>query len=271
MRLGHVVLPLVLLATGAATLGCGAGQTQAVSALKYAEDAKKAYDKALEAFLDKDWEDARVLFAEVKRKYAYSRYARLAELRIADIDYEQEKFASAITAYRAFTHDHRTDESVPYARFRIARGLYQQINDTLLLPPQEERDQAATADAYRELNAFLTDFPETKWSKEAKFMLIMVTGRLVRHELYVARYYLRRDNFEAAAKRVQYALREYDGSGLEPEAMVLLGETFLKMKKNDEAKQVFRQMLGVYPGSPFTDAAKNFLAEMDRPGSAVAR
>jgi len=268
MRVALIALALVL---APLSVGCAETQTAPSNPLQYSEDARKAYDKALEAFLDRDWEEARVLMGEVKRKYAYSRYARLAELRIADIDYEQEKFSSAITAYRAFTHDHRTDESVPYARFRIARALYQQVSDTVLLPPQEERDQAATVDAYRELTAFLTDYPDSKWSRDAKFMLLTTTGRLVRHELYVARYYLKQDKFEASAKRVQYALRTFDGSGLEPEAMVLLAEIYLKMKKVEEAKQVLAQMLAVYPASPFTDAARNFLREIDGRNTAVAR
>jgi outer membrane protein assembly factor BamD len=252
-------------------LGCGAADTQPQSALQYSENAKKAYAKALEAYLDHDWEEARVLMGEVKRKYAYAREARLAELRLADIEFEQEKYATAITGYRTFTHDHRTDESVAYARYRICKALFAQLSDTLLLPPQEERDQAQSVDAYRELNSFLIDYPESKWGKEAKFMLLTVTGRLVRHELYVARYYLDKGNFESSVKRIQYALRQYDGSGLEPEAMVLLGETYLKMKKQKEAGEVFHQLLAVYPGSPFTDAAKQFLAELEKPGSTVAR
>jgi outer membrane protein assembly factor BamD len=97
-------------------------------------------------------------------------------------------------------------------------------------------------------------------------MLTIVTGRLVRHELYVARYYLRRDEYEAAVWRTQYALRTYDGSGLEPEAMVLLGETYLKMHKPVEARSSFSQALAKYPTSSFSAAARNFLLELDRQG-----
>lgn len=91
-------------------------------------------------------------------------------------------------------------------------------------------------------------------------MLVSVTDRLVRHELYVARYLLREDRFEPAVKRIQYALRTYDGSGLEPEAMVLLSETYLKMKKDKEAREVLNQVVSVYPASPFADVAKRYLA-----------
>jgi len=249
------------------TAGCGGSKPESRGALNYAEDAKRAYDKAMVAFEGRDWEDAKALFKEVKNKYSYSRYARLSELRIADIDYSMEKLAESIQGYRTFVHDHRTDPEVPYARFRICKALFEQISDGGgLLPPLEERDQATSNESYKELSSLVKDFPVGPYAKQSKYMLAVVTGRLVRHELYVARYYLKRDEFEAAAGRALYALRTYTGSGLEPEAMVLLGETYLKMQKPAEARRAFSQMLAKYPAAPFSAAAKNFLLEMDRQG-----
>jgi outer membrane protein assembly factor BamD len=258
-------LPL-LLALGALPAvagGCAASEPVPTNPLRYAEDARKAYRKALEAFFDHDWLDARSLMQEVKRKYPNSRYARLAELRLADIDFAEEKLPAAVTAYRAFSHDHRTDDGVPYARFQVCKALYNQISDTLLLPAQEERDQATAVDAYRELRSFLDDYPASKWTRDAQFMLVNATGRLVRHELYVARYYLGQGNFESTVLRVQYALKHFEGSGLEPEAMVLLAETYLKMKKPDRAREVLNQILATYPSSPFAEPARHFLANLD--------
>jgi outer membrane protein assembly factor BamD len=262
-RLPLLVALVALGALPAASGGCASTEPVPTNPLRYAEDARKAYRKALEAFFDRDWLDARSLFQEVKRKYPNSRYARLAELRLADIDFEEEKLPSAVTSFRAFAHDHRTDEGVPYARYQVCRALYNQISDTLLLPAQEERDQATAVDAYRELRSFLDDFPASKWTRQAQFMLVHATGRLVRHELYVARYYLGQGNFEPAAARIQYSLRHFQGSGLEPEAMVLLAETYLKMKKPDQAREVLGELLASYPSSPFSEPAKNFLARMD--------
>ena len=248
-------------------VGCGGGATENRGALHYTEDAKRAYDKAMIAFEEHDWEEAKTLFKDVKKKYSYSRYARLAELRIADAEYESEKVAEAIQAYRSFVHDHRTDPEVPYARFRICKGLFDQVSDApLLLPPLEERDQATNLDAYKELSTFVKDYPSGKYALQAGYMLAVVTGRLVRHELYVARYYLRRDEFEATVGRAKYALRTYDGSGLEPEVMVLLGETYLKMHKQADARSTFSQVLAKYPTSAFSTPARKFLLEMDRQG-----
>lgn len=256
MRLSPKLLCLVALATVAPA--CGA-KKPAASPLEYAENAKLEYEAALKAYFDKDWEEAALLFKEVKRKYGYSRYARLADLRLADIEYKQEKFAEAITAYKGFVHDYPNDPEVPYARFRVAKALFEQSSPTLLLPPLEERDLASVHEAYDAIRAFLGDYPNYKRARELDYMLEMVSGLLARHELYVARFYLTRGNFQAAVARCQYALRTYEGSGLEAEAMVLLGETYLKMKKRKKARAVLRQMLSLYPDSPFGIPAKNFL------------
>src|SRR5438105_2424197 len=91
------------------------------SALNYTANAKRAYEVAMDDFNHHNWLEAQGEFRDVRRKFGYSKYAKLAELRIADIDYEQEKYAEAVHGYRQFIHDHRSDnEDVAYARSRIA-------------------------------------------------------------------------------------------------------------------------------------------------------
>ncbi|WP_437785896.1 outer membrane protein assembly factor BamD [Sorangium sp. So ce1097] len=229
--------------------------------LTYTEDARAAYNEAMAAFQAKDWEDARALFSELKRRFAYSRYARLADLRIADIDFELGKYPEAIAAYRAFIQEHRTDRNIEYAKYRMAKALFLDIDDTVFLPPAEERDQATTIEAHREVRTFLRQFPRSRYREDAAYMLEVVTGRLVRHELYVARYYLKEDAFDATLARIDYALKTYPGSGLDPEALVLKGETLLKMKKRDEARAVFESVIRDW-GGPFAVTARRFLDEM---------
>lgn len=255
---------LVAAGGGAGVEACSPSKPAAgTDALHYTENARAAYGKALQAYLDRDWETATELFKEVKRKYGQSRYGRLAELRLADVAFEQEKLSEAIGAYKGYVQAHRNDPDIAYAQYRVCRALFLQVSDSVMMSPQEERDQANVRDAYVELRRFRKEHPSTKWSSDIDYMLESVTGRLARHELYVARFYLGRDNFEAAVSRIQYALRNFDRSGLEPEAMVLLGEVYLKMKKAREAREAFQRVLGQYPESPFSVPARSFLNEMD--------
>jgi outer membrane protein assembly factor BamD len=266
----------VALATG--SLACE--KPEAHTALSYTADAQRAYNEALKEFDDHNWIEAQALFREVKRKYHYSKYAKLAELRIADADFEQEKYAEAIREYRQFVHDHRSDpEEVAFARSKIAEAQYKQINESFLLPTADERDQAIILDAFKELKGYVHDYPDAKESAKIKELLADVTARLMRHELYVARFYLQRDNFQAAVFRVQYAMRNFASppsakgpdaigvdSGLEAEALLLLGEVYLKMKKYPEAHESFDAILRDYPQSPLIVQAQNFLNYMHERG-----
>ena len=242
------------------------------SALGYTEDAKRAYDAAMLEYTAHDWLDAQAAMREVKRKYSYSKYARLAELRIADADYEQEKYSDAIREYKDFMHAHRSDaDDVAYARGRIAEATYAEMPEGSLIGAPEERDQASVVDAYKELTSYLSDFPDAKETAHIRELLGQVIARLVRHELYVARFYLGRDNYEAAVARIQYALKNYgpgsgaSQAGVEPdgdlaaEALLLLGQTYLKMHKWADARQAFQAIVSSHGESPFTVQARDYL------------
>ena len=239
------------------------------SPLHYTENAKRAYEQALEAYFDRDWEYANQLFKDVKRKWGYSRYARLAELRLADASFRQEKYAEATGMYKGFVSDYPNDPEVEYARFRIAKGEFSQSSGNALQPPLEERELSNIRDAHAALRAMVSDYPVSKYRNEIDYMLEVVTGLLVRHELYVAKFYLRRDNFEAAVARCEYALKNFEDSGLEPEALTLLGETYPKMKELDKARVVLEAVLKRYPDSAFTVPAKRFLARLGATGPHV--
>ena len=89
---------------------------------------------------------------------------------------------------------------------------------------------------------------------------------------------LARDNFQAAVFRIQYAMRNFAGgpsmrgpdeaidSGLEAEALLLLGEVYLKMKKYPEARESFNVILRDYPQSPLVVQATNYLTYMQGRG-----
>ena len=272
------------LALGAVTLGltlAGCDDEPAKTALNYTSNAKRAFDDAMSEFNSHNWIEAQNLFREFKRKYSSARkYVLLAELRIADADFEQEKYTEAIREYRAFVHDHQgqtVTEETTYARSRIADAEYKEIGDSFFLASGEERDQASVLDAYRELRSFIHDYPASKETERMRKLLTDVTGRLIRHELYVARFYLGKNNYAATITRVEYAIHNFssravvgglvsDDAGLEPEALILLGETYLKMHKWNEARDSFAAILQHFPRSERTQQAQQYLAFMKERG-----
>jgi outer membrane protein assembly factor BamD len=254
IRLSALGLAVVLPAA------CAGEERRAESALEYAENAKREYDKGVRALEAENWEGATEVFNDLRRKYSYSRYARLAELRLADGDFAQEKFAEAISAYKAFAHDYPNDPETPYARFKVAKAQYDSVSQSALMPPLEERDLAFVNDALKSISEYQNDYRSSPYHRDLAYMKAVVMGLLARHELYVARFYLSESNFGAALARCEYALKTFDKSGLEAEALVLLGEVRMKEKKRALARQAFEKVVTDYPASPFVLPARRFLA-----------
>ena len=85
---------------------------------------------------------------------------------------------------------------------------------------------------------------------------------LAAHEMYVARFYLRGDHPVAAIGRLRTLITTYPTSGYEPEALLLLGETYLDLRDPEQAKRAFQEIAQRYPKSKFLPDAKRHLAQL---------
>lgn len=266
MRRPLLFLPAMLLsaAVGTTLVGCEPSQKAkyGTGVLKYSENARRAYEDAMVAFKDKDWLEAGAQFREVRRRFSFSIYAPLAQLRLADIEYEQEKWSEAITLYKGFERENPKHAEVGWARMRMARSYYNQISDAFLLPAQEERDQSAVVEATREIARYIEEFPEGPQVREMKDLHADCLARLVAHELYVARFYMKKDKYEAALARATYAVTKYRGSKRDVEALVVQGEILLMLKRKQEARATFEYVMKKYPDDPQTVQAKKFLDKL---------
>ena len=228
----------------------------------YTDDARRAYERALSAFDSEDCITAEPLFRDVRANYPYTRYAALSELREADCLAMQDKHAEAIEIYQRFARVRASHEQVPYARFKAAESQYEQIpSEWFLSPPAHERDLRAARDALKDLRRYLLDFPDDKNANQAAEMEQKTLALLARHELYVADFYLTQENGRAAITRLRDLLRSYEGSGYEPQALLLMGRTQLIMKDREAAHATFRQLIARYPESGSAVQAEHYLAE----------
>lgn len=256
-------LPLLLLALACAGNGAAAAGPEEPRAISYGRDAQELYETALLAMRRNRCVDAEPVFSKIRRDYPYSRFAALAELRIADCKAKAQSWAEAIAAYRNFVRFRPSHAQVPYARFRIAASHYEQIpGEWLLSPPVYERDQRETQEALRQLRRFLLDYPRDERVGEVREMIAGCLRILAEHELYVARFYLSRDAYPATVLRLRTLLTAYEGSGVEPQALLMLGRTYLRMDEGDEARRAFEELVERFPESDSAGAAQRELRRL---------
>jgi outer membrane protein assembly factor BamD len=85
---------------------------------------------------------------------------------------------------------------------------------------------------------------------------------LAAHELYVARFYLKRDAYRGVISRLKGLLASYPGSGVEPKALLLLGEVYLKTKEVEAARQTFSEVVQRFPESGEAKKARALLSKL---------
>ncbi|MFO7749874.1 MAG: outer membrane protein assembly factor BamD [Desulfobacteraceae bacterium] len=154
------------------------------------------------AFMDEDYHQAIESFTTLKDWYPFSRYAILAELKIADAHYEREEYAEAIFAYREFEKLHPRNEAIPYVIYRRGMCWYNRI-DTV------DRDQKSAKKSMAQFNRLKEQYPESSYAQKAEDKTEKCIASLAGHELYVANFYLKKEEYRAALKRFEYLFAHY--------------------------------------------------------------
>ncbi len=256
-----IVRALVVSLMVFAPAGCAETPAVAHPAVHYADEAHHHYDEAMALYDESQWVEANDAFRAVRRDYGLSHWGWLADLRIADIDFKQEKYTEALSGYRSWVRYHPTQPEAVYAHFMIARCYYAQIpDDWFLVPATWERDQSTVHDAVTALQRFVTDHPHAEQITEARRLLHNARESLARHEVYVARFYVSRQRYPAAISRLLGVLENFDDSTAGPSALMQLGEIYLRTNRRDEARGAFTQVVDVYPTSEEVFAARRYLA-----------
>jgi outer membrane protein assembly factor BamD len=262
-RVGQRLLLAAWLLGAYGLLGCSAQAKLTGTKVSYSATARQNYKKGIKSLKSKNFEDATKYFKFVKARYPFSKHATLAELRLADVLRDSEKFIAAIDAYKTFIKDHPTHPMVEsgYAAFHIGMAYWKLTpGDFFIMPPSEEKDQTSTEAAMLAFKRFIRRFPDSPHKKKAQQYLQKALRRLAAHEMYVASFYLGRGKPKGAIFRLEHLIRKYPDAGVEPQVMFLLGKTYLRLKKHKRALTIFKSIITKYPGNYNAKKAQRYVA-----------
>jgi outer membrane protein assembly factor BamD len=255
----------VLLAA-AAFLTLTACKTKHVSLtgkLKFADDAEGDYKAGVELLADKTYPEADKFFERVKTKYPFSKYAPLAELRLADSKFAQELYPEAVEAYKQFVQLHPTHDEVDYAELRAGLAHFRDAPGSFVLfPPAHEKDQRQLERAAEVLSKFLEKYPKSKYAPEARKTLDQANARLAEHEWYVAEFYFKRKRWAGAVGRYETLVDKFPGTRREPLALLKLAQAAIAQGEKHRARTALQKLIVKHPQDPLRPEAEKRLAEL---------
>ncbi len=153
-------------------------------------------------------------FQEIKDRYPFSPEALLAELKLADCEYYNDKYEEAKELYKEFEERHPTNEAIPYVMFQIGMCDYSRTD-------RIDRDSTGAQDAIKSFSRLLRAYPDSPYTREAKARIRAAREFIVNHEYYVAVFYVRTKKYDQAKHRLKYILTMYPDASIIPKAKSL--------------------------------------------------
>lgn len=243
------LLSLALITTFTLSLsGCGVfssgdDSTKTWSAAKLYAEAKQEQDNG-------NWESAIKLYEKLASRFPFGTYSQQAELEIAYSHYkigDTEHQAQALATIERFIKLHPNHPNLDYMLY--LRGLVT-FNDSLgfinIITRQDltERDPKASLDSFDAFKQLVVQFPDSKYTPDATSRMRYLANSLAQYDVHVARYYLRRGAYLAAANRAQSAITQYPDTPAIEEALFILVSAYDSMGLNDlrdDANRVFQK------------------------------
>ncbi|MEZ5902246.1 MAG: outer membrane protein assembly factor BamD [Alphaproteobacteria bacterium] len=251
------VLFLVLSSVLLAACSSGKEKNAVLSDDSPPRPVEELYNEAADALDAKEYVKATKLFEDVEREYPYSKWATKAQLMAAFSAYQADQYDEAIFAVDRFTELHPGNEDIDYAYYLKALAYYEQISDV-------SRDQAMTEEALKAFDTLITRFPESQYARDAKLKRDLTLDHLAGKEMEIGRYYLVRNQVNAAINRFRTVVKDYQTTTHTPEALHRLVEAYLTLGLRTEATHVAAVLGYNYPGSKWYERSYKILDDKSR-------
>jgi outer membrane protein assembly factor BamD len=252
-RFAALLAPISL---AAALAACGATQAEKDAA----SPVEQLYADAMEDVDASNYDRAIKSLDRIEGKAAGSILAQQAQLELAYLYWKTADKVKALATIDRFIKLHPSSPALDYALY--LRGVINFNDDIGFLgnltgQNLSERDQAAARESYQSFKQLSEQFPDSKYTQDARIRMDFTVNMLAEYEVRVADYYMRHLAYVAAANRAKESVLEFPQTASTPEALAImvaaydrLGLTMLR----DDAQRVLDKN---FPNSSYAGANKN--------------
>lgn len=220
--------------------------------------ASKLYSEAKDELNSGNYAKAIKYYEKLESRFPYGRYSQQAQLEVAYAHHKDNDAVSAAAAADRFIKLHPTHPSVDYAYylkgiiwFNEDQSLFARLGDQ----DPSERDPKAARDSFEAFKELVKRFPESKYVNDSILRMQWLVNALASHEVHVARYYVARHAYVAAANRAQFALQNYPNATSLEEALYILVKSYDELGMTDLRNDSERIMRKNFPDSRYFNGA----------------
>ena len=175
-------------------------------------------------------------FNDAESIYPQSIWAQQSVLMAAYSYYLQDYYYDALVELNRFIRTYPKSKNISYAHYLIALCHYEQIVD-------QTKNLEPIMLAKEKFEFVLNNYPESDYAVDSKYKVDLVNDLLASKELYIAKYYIKKEKWIPAINRLKNITINYGTTIYVPEALHRLVEVHYKIGLVEEAKK-YASILG---------------------------
>ena len=195
-----------------------------------------AYQKGLDYLSQKDSIAAAKKFTEAELLFPQSVWAPRSALMAAYSYYVDDYYDDTIYELERFFKTYPNHPRTDYAYYLLAITYYELIVD-------ETKDLKSILKSKEYFQFIIENYPNTDYAMDSRFKLELINEVLASKEMYLARYYLKKEKWIPAINRFKEVVENYNDTIYIEEALHRLVEIHYKLGIEDEAKK-YAYLLG---------------------------
>jgi outer membrane protein assembly factor BamD len=197
---------------------------------------EKLYTEAYRNFEIGDYNQAIKIFEIVEKDYSYTEWAPRALLMRAYMYYDAGDYVAALTHLQRFKQRNSGSKNLQYVEYLIGICMFEQINYISLT-------QEPTELALRQFEKIMSNYPSSSYATDAKFKIDLINEQKAGKEMYLARYYAKKEMWLPALYRLNNVFKDYQSTVFIEEALHRLVEIHYKIGNIETAKK-YASILG---------------------------
>ncbi|EGV19755.1 outer membrane protein assembly factor BamD [Thiocapsa marina] len=239
MRRTLTRLPALVLAVALA--GCGVFGKEIDMTENWS--AAKLYAEASSELDSNNYAKAIEYYEKLEARYPFGRYAMQSQLDIAYTHYRADEPEAAIAAADRFIKLYPQNPYVDYAYYLKGLVNYNRsvgFLDRYVPVDASQRDPGSALDAFVDFSVLVERFPDSRYAEDARQRMLYLRNNLAKHEVNVARYYMRRGAYLAAANRANYVIERFQRTSAVESALEVLIDAYTALGKTELAADAKR-------------------------------
>ncbi len=190
----------------------------------------EAYKKGLEELEKGQALIAAKKFNEAEMLYPQSQWAPRSALMSAYSYFDFGYYAESIDEVNRFLKTYPNSGRKNYAYYLKAMSYYNQIVD-------EKKDLGPIIEAKESFQFIILQYPNSEYAMDAEFKLELIEEILAAKEMYIGRFYLKKEKWIPAINRFKKVVEDYETTIFAEEALHRLVEVYYKIGLVEESKK----------------------------------